>query len=113
MFLRVFRFQPRSDRGKSPEIPIALALLMLAGCLHPDSRESGARIYVGETPSSVERYCAWYGDARDGVLYFGTSAFWSAMRSPNRNWPRPRKRARRTSSRSRPLRDCRPSRRAS
>lgn len=26
-----------------------------------------------------ERYCAWYGEARDGVLYFGFAPFWSAM----------------------------------
>lgn len=25
-----------------------------------------------------DRVCAWYGDARDGVLYFGESAFWAA-----------------------------------
>jgi hypothetical protein len=32
-------------------------------------------------PEGPERYCAWYGDARDGVLYFGQSAFWSAERA--------------------------------
>ncbi|MCA9513139.1 MAG: hypothetical protein KC560_20680, partial [Myxococcales bacterium] len=30
--------------------------------------------------SASERYCAWYGEARDGVLYFGMAPFWSAMR---------------------------------
>jgi len=30
--------------------------------------------------SEAERYCAWYGDARDGVLYYGLSPFWSAYR---------------------------------
>ncbi len=33
-------------------------------------------------PSLQEDYCAWYGDARDGVLYFGQAAFWSGMRAP-------------------------------
>jgi len=28
-------------------------------------------------PSEQERFCAWFGDARDGILYFGESAFWS------------------------------------
>ena len=32
-------------------------------------------------PSTAEDYCAWYGDAREGVLYFGEAAFWSAMRA--------------------------------
>ncbi len=81
MFLRVFQLQPYRNRGNHFEISIALALLILVGCLHPESRESGSRIYTYEAPSSVERYCAWYGDARDAVLYFGTAAFWSAMRS--------------------------------
>ena len=81
MFLRVFRLQPYRNRGNHFEISIALALLILVGCLHPESREPGLRIYTYEAPSSVERYCAWYGDARDAVLYFGTAAFWSAMRS--------------------------------
>jgi hypothetical protein len=81
MLLRLFRLQPYRNRGNHLEISIALALLILVGCLHPESRESGLRIYTYEAPSSVERYCAWYGDARDAVLYFGTAAFWSAMRS--------------------------------
>ena len=32
-------------------------------------------------PSETEIYCAWYGDAREGILYFGEAAFWSAARS--------------------------------
>ena len=34
-----------------------------------------------EPSSAEERYCAWYGDARDGVLYFGQAAFWPASRA--------------------------------
>jgi len=81
MFLRVFGLQPQRNGGDPFETSLALALLMLVGCLHPQDREPESRIYVDEAPSSVERYCAWYGDARDAVLYFGTAAFWSAMRS--------------------------------
>ena len=29
----------------------------------------------------AETSCAWFGDVRDGVLYFGVSAFWSALRA--------------------------------
>ena len=81
MFLRVFRLQPYRNGGDHLEISIALALLILVGCLHPESHESGSQIHTYEALSPVERYCAWYGDARDAVLYFGTAAFWSAMRS--------------------------------
>jgi hypothetical protein len=81
MFPFVFRLQPFRNGGDHLETSIALALLMLVGCLHPESGEPGSRIYAYETPNSAERYCAWYGDARDAVLYFGTAAFWSAMRS--------------------------------
>jgi hypothetical protein len=81
MFLRVFRLQPYRNGGDHLEASIALALLMLVGCLHPENGEPESRIYTYEEPSSVERYCAWYGDARDAVIYFGTAAFWSAMHS--------------------------------
>jgi hypothetical protein len=37
-------------------------------------------VITAEPPSPDERYCAWFGDAREGVLYFGQAAFWSAMR---------------------------------
>jgi len=81
MFLRAFRFQLHRNGGNHLGNSIAISLLMFTGCLHPDSGESNSQIYIDEAPSSVERYCAWYGDARDAVLYFGTAAFWSAMRS--------------------------------
>jgi hypothetical protein len=81
MLLRAFRLQPRRNGGDPLEISIALALLMVTGCLHPAGHGPETRIYVDEAASSAERYCAWYGDARDAVLYFGTAAFWSAMRS--------------------------------
>ena len=81
MFLCVFRLQRYRNGGDPLETSIALALLMLVGCLHPESGEPKSRIYAYEATSSVERYCAWYGDAHDAVLYFGTAAFWSAMRS--------------------------------
>jgi len=72
---------PRRNGGDSLAIAIALACLLVVGCAHPKGPGSNARIYVEEPPSPVERYCAWYGDARDDVLYFGMAAFWSAMRS--------------------------------
>ncbi len=41
---------------------------------------AGVTIHEAPAPSPVERYCAWFGDARRGVLYFGISPFWSALR---------------------------------
>jgi hypothetical protein len=38
-------------------------------------------VVTAEPPSPSERYCAWYGDERDGVLYFGAAPFWSAARA--------------------------------
>jgi len=38
-------------------------------------------VLEGTSPSLHESYCAWYGDARAGVLYFGESPFWAAMRA--------------------------------
>lgn len=38
-------------------------------------------IIAAPPPSELEAYCAWYGSARDGVLYFGEAPFWSAMRA--------------------------------
>jgi hypothetical protein len=38
-------------------------------------------IHTEEAPSSDEEYCAWFGDVRGGMLYFGESAFWSTYRS--------------------------------
>jgi hypothetical protein len=60
---------------------LALGALLAAGC-HP--RPIGGMPPVAmrsqPPPSADERYCAWYGSARDGVLYFGEAAFWSAYR---------------------------------
>lgn len=41
---------------------------------------SGQVVHTGISPSASERYCAWFGDARGSLLYFGQSAFWSASR---------------------------------
>lgn len=37
-------------------------------------------VATADPPSPSERYCAWYGDERDGVLYFGAAPFWAAAR---------------------------------
>jgi streptogramin lyase len=52
----------------------ALPLLVACATPAPVFREAAP-------PSDQERFCAWFGDARDGVLYFGESAFWSEYRS--------------------------------
>jgi hypothetical protein len=58
-----------------------LLLLATLGCRFAPATPS-PRVHVAPAPDhSPERSCAWYGDARDGVLYFGVSAFWSALRA--------------------------------
>jgi hypothetical protein len=37
-------------------------------------------VVTAPAPSDAEQYCAWYGDSRDQVLYFGASPFWPAFR---------------------------------
>ena len=38
------------------------------------------QVLTAPPPSEAERYCAWYGDSRDQILYFGASPFWSTFR---------------------------------
>jgi hypothetical protein len=49
---------------------LATGALALA-CARPPAGGMGEAVLPGT--------CAWFGDARDGVLYFGESAFWHAM----------------------------------
>lgn len=57
-----------------------LAALVLA-CAGPPEPAAGLKVTTAPPPSRLEEYCAWYGDAREGVLYFGQAAFWSAFRA--------------------------------
>lgn len=66
---------------------VALPLLLLGagGCLylmdwHPPPEPREAIRTAPQPEGSAETYCAWYGDERNGVLYFGESAFWWAWR---------------------------------
>ncbi len=54
------------------------AAIVLTSCISP---EPTVRVATAPAPSAVERYCAWYGDARDGTLYFGQAPFWSALQA--------------------------------
>jgi hypothetical protein len=67
-------------RGFAPWFAIAFAF----SCVSNDSPirdASASRVgtsrYQAIAPSADEQYCGWFGEARDGVLYFGQSAFWS------------------------------------
>lgn len=54
----------------------------LPGCGLPlHDTASGVRILTARPPSAQENYCAWYGSQAGDILYFGQSAFWSAMRA--------------------------------
>ncbi len=56
------------------------ATLVALACATPRDGES-VRVATQPPPSASEQYCAWYGDRRADVLYFGESPFWNAMRA--------------------------------
>ena len=59
-----------------------LLLCACVGCGFPlRESASGVRVVTADPPSSRESYCAWYGTRDGDILYFGQSAFWSAMRA--------------------------------
>ena len=68
-----------------PAIALAVALAVLA-CAESGQRGAAdavarsTRTHRQPLPSDAEGYCAWFGEADDGVLYFGESAFWAAHR---------------------------------
>ncbi len=82
---------PGLERGANRVSPAArvgawatAAGALLAAALACSATPAAQRPYTvaqGDPPSGDERYCAWYGDSRGGVLYFGASAFWSAFRA--------------------------------
>ncbi|MBW2268556.1 MAG: hypothetical protein JRH16_08255 [Deltaproteobacteria bacterium] len=62
-------------------LAILWAVLTLASCSSGPAPRAGVHVASAPAPSRDEAYCAWYGDARNGVLYFGQAAFWSAFRA--------------------------------
>ncbi|HJO23611.1 MAG TPA: hypothetical protein QF557_08675 [Myxococcota bacterium] len=60
---------------------LRIAVAALAGCTAQHTPQVTPRIHTAQPVSGSEDYCAWYGDARDGVLYFGQAAFWAAKRA--------------------------------
>lgn len=61
---------------------LALAALACARPSAPPLPQGPPEIEVHRQapPSPHERYCAWYGEAEAGTLYFGEAAFWSGYR---------------------------------
>lgn len=65
-----------------------MSLLLASACAAPDGPPAEAvplpgapQVWTAPPPSEREPYCAWYGAAREGVLYFGEAAFWGATRA--------------------------------
>lgn len=56
-------------------------LAFLPACVGTAPDADGTAVYTAEAPGDSEQYCAWFGDSRDGILYFGQSAFWSTHRA--------------------------------
>lgn len=57
----------------------ALLLLLSAACATAPPPPSFDR-YTAPPAAEAAGYCAWYGDAEGGLLFFGESAFWAATR---------------------------------
>ena len=54
-----------------------------AGCATAPPEPRKFERFATEPAAEAGGYCAWYGDAEGGMLFFGESAFWAAMRSRN------------------------------
>jgi hypothetical protein len=76
---RIILFSSATSVG----IRIGLALLLapILACSGAPPKPADPAVVRAEPPSTEERYCAWYGDVRGGVLYFGQAAFWSTYRA--------------------------------
>ena len=78
------RWRPFSCSGASGRSAAWVGSALLAGLLacHPPLPSPSTRIHLAPAPGSgAELPCAWFGDSDGGVLYFGVSAFWSALRA--------------------------------
>ncbi len=95
VYIRIIRDASKGCRASKrcisgflePLRPLLLLVALLGGACtdlpavvtHPASAPA-FDIFVAPATESREESCAWYGDARGGVLYFGESAFWSGLR---------------------------------
>jgi hypothetical protein len=73
----------RLGGGECSLASLLVLAALVAGCALRALEPGAASVEIATAPevAGSERVCAWYGDARDGVLYFGESAFWSAERA--------------------------------
>jgi hypothetical protein len=68
-----------------PRLAAAVCALLLTACFQFVRPGEQTSMRSAPSPSADEAYCAWYGSARGGVLYFGEAAFWSAFRAHGRD----------------------------
>ncbi len=73
------RARAASRCGIAATCTTLLALVGIA-CTTAPRGPAPVHIATAPAPSNSERYCAWYGDRRQDVLYFGASPFWNAAR---------------------------------
>lgn len=60
---------------------MAMATVVLTSCIGGILEPIPPAIHTADAPSPDEDYCAWFGDVRHGVFYFGQSAFWSTFQT--------------------------------
>ena len=76
----------RNERGLPPQLAPPPRLVH-AGCAAGEPAAAG-RLRRGRAERRASSYCAWFGDARSGVLYFGEAPFWWALRADQGSDPR-------------------------
>jgi hypothetical protein len=77
--LRRLRALGETRRIRARRFPIGLvaAVALASACWASPERAGSGWYRDRDWNSGSERYSAWFGDARDGVLYFGLSPFWT------------------------------------
>lgn len=80
--MRLLALSLNAIRGGSAAVCVMAALAVLAvGCAGEVGRfgnDRGPSVYLAD--SSSDHGCAWFGDTRGDVLYFGQAAFWHSFR---------------------------------
>jgi hypothetical protein len=77
-----FRRNGACDAAKCSAAVVGILLAAFPLSCRTPAAASSARVHAAPAPDAgAERSCAWFGDVSGPVLYFGVSAFWSALRA--------------------------------
>jgi len=74
-----------SERGGAAVCVTAIVMLWVLSCAGSRVGEPGSGVQIHVAEGASDRPCAWFADARDGVLYFGQASFWQNFRRSGGN----------------------------